>query len=81
MSTDRFPPDRPAPISRQETRFVADAELQAALTEARALPPPPPGPSPARIEAAVREAMALVREGQAKILAGEALLRAALRGR
>lgn len=79
MSADRFPPDRPKPIPRQETKLVKDAELEAALSEVRALPPPPPGPAPARIEAAVREALALVREGQARILAAEALLLAVVR--
>jgi hypothetical protein len=58
---------------------VPDAELQAALHEVRALPPPPPGFTPVRIEAASREALGLVREGQAKLLAAEALLLAEVR--
>lgn len=73
--TDPKPPARPAAIGRQDTRPVRNSELEAALSEVRALPPPPP----ARIEAAVVEALKLVREGQMKLLAAEALLLAAVR--
>lgn len=93
MSADRFPADAspaeppkqatpPAqrkPISRQVSRVVPDAKLQAALSEVRVLPPPSPGPSPARIEAAELEALAKIREGKMLLMAAEAILLATVR--